>query len=546
MSQQGVRTFLGRWSLRAHLLALCVLATAPLILLAGILLLRLAEQQRADLESRVVQTADGLADDIDREIERSFTVLRTLARLPSLTGADWPAFYTQARAVLDEEVYVIVIDRSLRQLVNTRVPFGQAPAVTGDPETALSVIESKRPAVSNLFLSLIDGKPVFNLDLPIVEQDEVTHILLWGRLTETLGKILKGAALGRDWTATLVDRNQVVMATSREDQSDVGSKAVSAFSDRMVQKSAGVDGISIMQASSQSKMTGWRVTASVPVEVAEAPIRRTLWTWGIGSLLILAASVGSGWLFARLLSGQMGEVAQLARALSRQEKIAAPPTSISEVDTIERALRDAAAELESRAAHQQMLLHELSHRVKNVLMVVQAIVMRTLTNERPARESRDLLLNRIHALGRAHEMLMRSDWKGAPMAEIVKNELTPFLARVEIDGPPVIVEGRMVQTLSLVIHELATNAAKYGSLSNQEGRVMVSWSISGDGSTDGFTFCWEERDGPHVAAPTRSGFGSALLGAAFSAEPRIKPRFEFRSGGFVYWFDAPLQAVSST
>src|SRR5262245_8116738 len=134
------------YSLGAHLIVFGAGLLIPIAVLAGLLLARAAKLERAQLEDRLIQVAEALAGDIDRDIARGFTLLQTLATLPSLESADWPSFYLQAKAALQGKAYVVLIDSSLRQLVNTFVPFGSQPPLTGDPDTARRMIASKQPS----------------------------------------------------------------------------------------------------------------------------------------------------------------------------------------------------------------------------------------------------------------------------------------------------------------------------------------------------------------------------------------------------------------
>jgi two-component sensor histidine kinase len=132
---------------------------------------------------------------------------------------------------------------------------------------------------------------------------------------------------------------------------------------------------------------------------------------------------------------------------------------------------------------------------------------------------------------------MRRDWKGASFKDIVSAEIAPYGSRVEINGPELVIEGNLVQTFALVLHELATNAAKHGSLSNGIGTVAASWSIDGS-----FRFRWQEMGGPEVAAPKRKGFGSTLLDGALPSN--INSCSKFEPTGFVYELDAPVSVVA--
>lgn len=540
-----------QYSLRTHLVVFAAGILIPATVLAGLLLARSAALERAQLEARLIQVADELADDVDRDIARDFTLLHTLATMPSLASEDWPAFYGQAKAALQGRAYVVLIDGSLRQLVNTYVPYGLQPPRTGDPETARRMIATKRPDVSDVFVSLVTKTPVFNVNVPILKDGEVRYILHLGQFTDDLVAIMKGQRQGPEWTTVILDRKGAVLARSRDHAKFVG-KAYPQFAkdikvaDREVIRATNLDGESVLRAVVRSKQSGWFITASVPITLAEAPLRRSLWQWGALGALTLALAGALGWLFARAMQQPMHYAYKAAAALGRSEPIEPLHSSLAEANTIASALEAASAELAQRSEQQRLLLNELSHRVKNVLAVIQSLVMRTLSGERSMSDARDILIERVQALGRVHELLMRTDWKGASLKDIVAAELEPFAGRVETKGPEIIIDGRMVQTFALVLHELATNASKYGSLSNQSGKVSITWSVTGERESARFKFRWQERGGPSVTPPSRSGFGSSLLEAALPADLSVKPRLSFDPGGFVYEIEAPLSTVHSS
>jgi two-component sensor histidine kinase len=193
---------------------------------------------------------------------------------------------------------------------------------------------------------------------------------------------------------------------------------------------------------------------------------------------------------------------------------------------------------------QRLLLSELSHRVKNVLAVVQAMATRTLSGGRSLSEASDILIKRLHALSRAHDMLTTRDWQGAPLRAIVEGEFTPFAGRTRIQGPDIMIGPRMAQTLALVLHELATNAIKYGALSNANGQVLVKWSVEGEGDCARFKFQWKERGGPPVSAPAKKGFGTALLTMAISGLAETGSPIRFEAKGLIYEIDVPFLSVS--
>ncbi len=153
----------------------------------------------------------------------------------------------------------------------------------------------------------------------------------------------------------------------------------------------------------------------------------------------------------------------------------------------------------------RLLNHELEHRIKNILLSVQAIVNETL---RAQTESRDRINARIAALGATNELLMRSEWSGAALREILTGEFTPYgLARFALRGEDIACPAPLAVSLALIVHELTTNASKYGALSTAGGSVDVTWTRDGDR----LALEWVERGGPPPQPGARNGFGTKLL-----------------------------------
>jgi len=421
------------------------------------------------------------------------------------------------------------------------------PAKTGDPETAWRIIRTKQPDVSDLFISRVTKTPVFNVDLPTLTNGEVTHILNLGHTAESLLRIVQSEGLGPEWSTTILDRKGKVLASSRKHTQSVGTApatfALDLTVDRALLKTKSPDGEAVLRAVVRSDLTGWRVTASIPYALAQAPLRRSLLLWIAITLFALALTAMLAWLLARIIARPLTKTAELANDLGRDQPLKPFSSSVTEANAIIEALVNASAELNQRRDHQQLLLNELSHRVKNLISVVQAVVMRTLTDKATIREGRDLVMDRLQAWGRAHDLLVQADWKGASIREILKVELAPFGARVELDGPDLIVQGRMVQALSLMVHELVTNAIKHGSLSNETGTVRLFWSVMGTDKDARFELRWEERNGPPVAPPTRKGFGTALLAGAGTFDLTSKSELKFEVHGFIYELSAPLSTM---
>ena len=187
---------------------------------------------------------------------------------------------------------------------------------------------------------------------------------------------------------------------------------------------------------------------------------------------------------------------------------------------------------------QQMLVGELNHRVKNTLAIVQSLARQTFEKDAAPGGAIATFEGRLQALATAHNLLTRKSWESASMAEVIAEALAPFCveSRCEADGPKLLLPPATAVALSLATHELATNAAKYGALSNESGRVSVRWSIG----KDALSFIWREEGGPTTAPPAREGFGTKLIKRTLAAELRGTAELDFQPSGLVCRLKAPL------
>ncbi len=183
----------------------------------------------------------------------------------------------------------------------------------------------------------------------------------------------------------------------------------------------------------------------------------------------------------------------------------------------------------------KLLSTELNHRVKNTLAVVQSIVSQTLRGARSVDEVAGALSARLVALARTHDILTQENWVGAEIAEVVSATIAPHagLDRFRIEGGEVWLRPSLVLSLSMGLHELATNAIKYGGLSVPDGFVSISWRITGSANRRHLELVWREHGGPPVLPRVRQGFGTRLLSRIFSTEPGGKVAIVFEPEGLV-------------
>jgi len=196
-------------------------------------------------------------------------------------------------------------------------------------------------------------------------------------------------------------------------------------------------------------------------------------------------------------------------------------------------------------AHQRLLTRELHHRTKNLFAVVQAVVSRSFAGKTTVEEAQMAVMDRLHSLGQAHILLVDRQWQGTDLRELVNGEMRPFSDRVTVSGPALIMNPQAAQSFALAVHELATNAIKYGALSSPAGRVVIGWSVDARDGVGEFTFHWQELDGPPVATPLRKGFGSTVLEQVMAEYAATTPSIEFAAGGVAYRVSGPLSAIAA-
>ena len=203
-----------------------------------------------------------------------------------------------------------------------------------------------------------------------------------------------------------------------------------------------------------------------------------------------------------------------------------------------------ATERKRAEEHQQTLNAELDHRVKNVLATVSAIITQTPFVDSSLVDFVAGLDARIKSLGRTHELLSDNRWHGVSLEEIVRRELAPYAAaNTDIRGPRVTLRAEAAQPIAMVLHELATNAAKYGAFSNREGRVSVQWRWLPNGSRSWLAIEWEELGGPRVRKPSRFGYGTSTIRELIPFELGGKAVLDFASSGLHCRLELPADWV---
>ncbi|AZG79050.1 response regulator [Methylocystis rosea] len=203
---------------------------------------------------------------------------------------------------------------------------------------------------------------------------------------------------------------------------------------------------------------------------------------------------------------------------------------------LEQRVAERTAELETAIARQELLAHEVDHRARNALAVIQSIV--ALTPADDGLYFASAVRGRIHAMATAHNLLSESRWSGANLLNLVKEELAPYAqSSIKIAGEAVSIAPSIAQSLALVLHELATNAAKYGALKDSEGSLSVSWQLS----DERLELKWREEGNADVVPPSRAGFGSKVIETSITGQLQGQIEREWKASGLVCLIRIPSE-----
>ncbi len=197
--------------------------------------------------------------------------------------------------------------------------------------------------------------------------------------------------------------------------------------------------------------------------------------------------------------------------------------------------------------HVQLLMREITHRSKNLLAVVQAIAGQTAASAGTLEEFQDRFIQRLRGLAASHDLLVEADWRGARLHDLIRQQLAPFAeigARLQLDGPSVTLTATAAQAIGMALHELATNATKYGAWSVASGRVVIAWTIEPEATA--MHLDWIETGGPLVIAPARKGFGHIVLENIVTKSVHGEVHIKYEPAGLQWHLSLPTENLTDT
>jgi two-component sensor histidine kinase len=377
-----------------------------------------------------------------------------------------------------------------------------------------------RLLVSNVYPSPITGEFRIAVALAIRAQGQDLVLAITVPTTRIRDALLPAVPAG--WIVGIGDRAGKFVTRSQGHEQNTGRSGRPEYLAKAVGRTGtfatqNVEGTPILTGYYNSEMSGWLFGASIPQDVVAAPLTRSLVALVLTGVAALGLSIALAYAFGRPFATASAGLAARAGALGRGETVQPMTSTLAEFAVVADELMAAAQAIQERTRERGLLIEELNHRVKNTLAIVQSIVLQTLLTT-DIQGARNAIASRLQALARTHDVLTRERWEGAHLQDIIDGIIAPHggLDRFACTGPPARLGPSQAVSVALALHELATNAVKYGALSTPTGKVEITWQL--DPSKRGLILRWRERGGPRLEAPSKDGFGSRLLRSAFAGD----------------------------
>ena len=515
------------------------LAAPAILLMAALVAMQYSEGQRR-FATQLTAMTRALSLATDRQIGQGQSILQGLAVSSALAEGDLVAFDKQAReATRGRDAWIVLMSQD-RQLLNTRMAPGATPPAMRLSDVDWDRMSHGRTTVSDLIQRPAPLPPIIGFDLPVVVKGEV-FVLGYIQSPDNFHSLMTAQAFPSTWTASIVDRKAALVARSRDQDRMLGKHASPDMRRAMARATEGVihsqtlDGVKTLSAFSRSQTSGWTFIVGVPRDELNRAILAALGPAIAGAGLLIALSVAAAAGFARPISRDVRSLVDEAEALAAGRPLDPAPSHLQEIAEVRGSLQAAAEILRARddearraAERQQLMINELNHRVKNTLVVVQSLARHSLRSGSENGDGLTQFNDRLYTLASAHDLLTRRNWEGADLGELLAEALRPYASQVTLDGPSLPLAPNAAVALAMIFHELATNASKYGALSNESGRVTVSWTLDGRSLR---TITWRERGGPAVKPPERDGFGSRLIAASLKGDLAGSAAFDYAPEG---------------
>lgn len=532
-------------SVRGWLALLIFVAMIPAFAFSLAMVNRNNKELEGNLVSLAWVAAKAKSDAVDEQVGGLISSLKTLAASRSVQEDDLEQFRARALEGLAGSKTFLVAAKDLdTQAANTVKPIGEKLAPLRQRELYQRAIDTGQPQISGA----IHGPSVpgwfYVVAYPMKQPTPQVAFLLMGQRVDALKDGFEADFREGRWQSTLVDRNGVVLASTRSPD-DIGRPFfLPPASGRVTGVDRfDVDGKVYESVTQYSALTGWSVRMWADTDTLRAPVYRTYWTLIVGALAMTIAASLAAYLLGRQISASVRHLADDAAKLGRGEDVPARSSPVTELTQVSTALAAAAQRRRASESEIRFLLREVAHRSKNQLMVISSLAKQSAAGADSIDDFNESFQNRIHGLSRSTDLLLADSVSGTELHALVKAQVEPFRpaenSGLNVSGPDFRLSPQAMQMLGQVFHEMSTNAAKHGAYSAPGGRIDVCWSIDGEV----LKLTWREHGVKPVSAPSKRGFGTRLLVRMIGSSLRGQVNTTYHPDGLEVLLELPLSAI---
>jgi len=568
-SQKGAAIPTAKLSRRLFVLTTLALAPAAVILFYNIAATR-SEKQR-ELHVEALRSGELAALEMRRIVTGLENVLLALAAAPVVQRFDareCTGFLARVSRHMPEFSGISVVNAN-GVIVCRKEEKGVGTSLKDRPYFQEAMATGKF-ALGGFTKGRVSGEKVLPMAVPIRNDEGSLQGAVIGALDlRWLGQRLRDREFVGQNALTIADRDGVILAREPKPEAFVGTKIPDRFQSLVHADKPGTlevtsqDGTQRIIGYSPATVSpvGLYISAGISTADAYKAIDRTSFVSLTVTVLGLAAAYLVAWLTSKQLIHQ--PVGRLVTTLSawRAGDIGARTgmnVRAGEFGLVGQAIDDFMDELVASRAQRQMaerqrelLVGELDHRVKNILAMVQAVARQTFRSKELTADAVQAFDQRLATMGAAHQLLMKDEWQAVKLGDLVATTIKPFnrsgMSQFSLSGPEIVVPAKAALALAMALHELCTNAVKYGALSVSEGKVNMVWYVAtpAEQTAPLFQFRWTETDGPPVYTPQRSGFGSKMIERALAAELGATVIVEYPTTGLVCMVTGPFDKISA-
>ncbi|SFB97840.1 Two-component sensor histidine kinase, contains HisKA and HATPase domains [Devosia psychrophila] len=537
----------GRRSIVYYLVALVLISVVPSFIFAGVLIQRNQSAQEDIVETLIVATSRSIVQAMEREIAANITTLHVLAASPSLRDGDFEGFYDRTKLALDStEAHLFVVNPDFSTFASTRVPYDTPPNQTSDVASAKKAFETNEIVVSDLVLGAVSKRWVYNILLPVDLGPYGKKLIALNQQADNFASALSSNSLPDGWNSALIDNDGRVLAAS-PGVANVGDQ-FSVF-DPMAQRYAvgwqdiettAGPALGVLQ---RSATTGWRLVAWAPVWTINQPLMTTMVFLIAGGFILLGLIVAAMFWVSRRIGQSVRGLARDAQRLGAGQPVAATRYPVSEIAEISEALAQASLDRQSAESDVRFLMREVAHRSKNQMTVIAAMAKQTARSADDLQGYVQAFERRILGLSRSTDLLLTHGRAGISLGDLIDSQIAAFSpddpARVKATGPMIRLNAPAAQIMGMAVHELSTNAVKYGAFLGDTGSLAVRWKIV----DDKLDLMWRETVGEKLPTSERTGFGTTVLKSMVGRSLSADVQRIYHDDGIEWRFVIPLQAI---